>query len=556
MYTIVCDGETLFDPRVPGYNVGEPRLSLAANSAGSASFIIYPDHVRYSLPQKLKSRVEILDGGTTLFRGRILTEERGIIGDRRMTLEGAMAFFNDSQVPPFAFPQDWESDSDYIVARESGNVIEFFLGWLISNHNANVESDQQLKLGTVTVTDPNNYITRSSEDFKTTWETIREKLFGSALGGYLIPRYESDGTYIDYVSSFALTNPQDVSFAINLADLTDTQDGSETYSAIIPLGVKDEETGRRLTIETIADGEITSDIYKSGNMLYSVSAVNQYGRICAPPEESTWDNVTLADNLVTRGVDFLATATKMIRTINISAADLKFTGESVSPFRAYQNVVVHAEPQGASGIYAVTAIEYDLADPASSLLTLGATGRTLTGETLSAQQSVDVIIEEQTSAINSLSQRVTEQSTAIIQDAQQIILTALEDYTMTGDFEEFKNTISTELKVTSDQVVLNFQTTEEQISDINGELARVYNERLKYIRFEDGDIILGEEGNQITLEIQHDRLSFLQSGVEVAYFADRKLYVTEGHFISRLQIGKFAFVPGVGGNLSFKKVVD
>lgn len=563
MYRITCDGETLYDPRVDGYYVGDPRLSVAANAAGSASFTIYPGHARYSLPQKLKSRVEILRDDITIFRGRILTEERGVLGDRRLTLEGVVACLNDSQVPPFNFPQDWADDPDYNEAADEGNVVEFFLNWLITNHNANVETDQQLKLGNVTVTDPNNYISRSSEDFLTTWDAVRGKLFDSSLGGFLVPRYESDGTYIDYLAEFPLTNPQEVTFTVNLADLTDLQDGSETYSAIIPLGAQNEETGKRLTIAEYPDGAITSDIIKSGNMLYSASAVALYGRIAAPPDSSTWDAVTVVDNLVTRGVDFLATATKMIRTITLSAVDLKLTGEQIQAFKPYQKVIVHADPQGASGIYDVTGMEYDLADPAASLLTLGSSGRTLTGETLSAQQSTDELIQSvqtevagQTSAINSLSERVTEQSTSIIQDAQQIIMTALEDYTQTQDFETFQQTVATQFSQTAQQIEIKFNKATKQTSDLGDEFAEFYNEQVKYIRFVDGDIVLGEEGNQITLKIENDRISFLQSGVEVAYFADRKLYVTEGHFTTRAQFGKFAFVPGAGGNLSFKKVVD
>ena len=563
MYRIVCDGETLYDPRVDGYHVGAPALSLAANAAGSASFIIYPGHARYSLPKKLASRVEIYDDSEVLFRGRILTEERGIMGDRRFTLEGLMACTNDSQVPPFNYPADWADDPDYNDAADTGNVVEFFLSWLLDNHNASVEANQQLNLGTVTVTDPNNYIARSSEDFRTTWDILREKLFESALGGYLVARYEPDGTYIDYLASFSTTNMQQAEFSINIADLTDLQDGSETYSAIIPLGAKDDDTGRRLTIADEPDGAITTDIIKDGLMLYSAAAVALYGKICAPPEESTWDDVTVGANLVARGVNFLASAVKMLRTINIAVADLKFAGASSYALRPYKNIIVTAEPQGASGTYAVTAIDYDLAEPGNSMLHLGATGRSLTGETVAAHQSVDEQIGSitsevagQTSAINTLSERVTEQSTSIIQDAQQLIITALENYTQTGDFEEFQQRVQTSLSVMSDQIVFNYRQTTDAINDLNGVVTLEHNELIKYIRFVEGDIVLGKEGNQITLKIEHDRISFRQDGVEVAYFADHKLFVTEGQFTTRAQFGKFAFVPGVGGNLSFKKVVD
>lgn len=82
-----------------------------------------------------------------------------------------------------------------------------------------------------------------------------------------------------------------------------------------------------------------------------------------------------------------------------------------------------------------------------------------------------------------------------------------------------------------------------------------FQEISKYIRFIDGNIILGEEGNELTLKIENDRIAFLESGAEVAYFSNRKLYVLDGEFLNSLTLGNFAFLPRANGNLSFKKVV-
>jgi hypothetical protein len=76
----------------------------------------------------------------------------------------------------------------------------------------------------------------------------------------------------------------------------------------------------------------------------------------------------------------------------------------------------------------------------------------------------------------------------------------------------------------------------------------------KYIRFVNGDIVLGEEGSAITLRIQNDRLSFLDGGAEVAYFSNKKLVILDANFLNSLQIGSFAFIPRKNGNLSLIKV--
>lgn len=87
-------------------------------------------------------------------------------------------------------------------------------------------------------------------------------------------RYESDGTYLDYVADYPLSNTQSVEFAQNLLDLTDSLDASDVYTAILPLG-KD-----KLTIADLPDGEVTTGIMKEGKTIYSTAGVEKYIYIC------------------------------------------------------------------------------------------------------------------------------------------------------------------------------------------------------------------------------------------------------------------------------------
>ena len=78
----------------------------------------------------------------------------------------------------------------------------------------------------------------------------------------------------------------------------------------------------------------------------------------------------------------------------------------------------------------------------------------------------------------------------------------------------------------------------------------------KYIRFENGNIVLGTSESKLTLKIQNDKIAFYENGVEIAYWENRKFFAVDGEFINALQLGKFAFIPRSNGNLSFKKVVN
>jgi len=152
--------------------------------------------------------------------------------------------------------------------------------------------------------------------------------------------YEEDGNYIDYLKDFELTNTQRVEFGENLLDISSESDASARYSAIIPLGKKHKEIDEasddesRLTIEGLADGNITEDIVKSGDTLYSKSAVDEFGWIFAPTKDTTWDDVTIAENLQEKGVEYLSnTATKLKNTIEIQALDLHYANSDIEAFR-------------------------------------------------------------------------------------------------------------------------------------------------------------------------------------------------------------------------------
>jgi hypothetical protein len=108
----------------------------------------------------------------------------------------------------------------------------------------------------------------------------------------------------------------------------------------------------------------------------------------------------------------------------------------------------------------------------------------------------------------------------------------------------------------ADSFTFEFKTLQATV-DANDATARTRFETIeKYIRFEGGNIILGEGGSELVLRIENDRISFLDGGAEVAYFSNKQLYVLDGHFINSLRVGKFAFLPRENGNLSLVKVGD
>lgn len=568
MYQITCDGYPLFDLRDERLIVTNPKAQLEVNKVGGGSFTIYKTHPFYE-KMTPKSRFEISDEIGAIFRGRMTGDTCDFINGKAVDLEGAMAFFNDSIIRPFAFPDDFINDEEYIEASQNGNVVEFFLKWLIDQHNSQVEEFQQLKLGNVTVADPNNYITRSNVDYATTWSTIDQKLFNSELGGFLCIRYEADGNYIDYLSKFELTNTQKIEYGKNMLDLSNKTDLTETFSAIIPIGaeIEDEEntTKERLTIKSIADGDITDDIVKSGDMLYSKSAVAKYGFKFAPPEKTKFDDVAEVQNLLSKGVALFETGVLPTSTIEIVAVDLHFTDEQIRSFRIYRNVIVSSTPHNLVDTYMLSKLDLDLMQPQNTKITVGKVQLTLTGA--NKQQHVNVSnrieiaekdIAENRTNITEVNKQVFTQYTQIINDSEKIIMAALENYVETSDFEQFEETVEAQLVVLAGNIDMKFTTTTEQITNVDGDFQSKFEELYKYINFSGNGITIGSGDSAITLELDNGMIAFKKNGQQFGWWDGVDFHT--GNIIvkvnERAQFGNFAYIPRSDGSLMFTKVGD
>lgn len=367
MYQLYFEDYPLYDPRLEELTLRDAAVHLAVDEAGSMSFTIDCGHPCADRLTRLRGRLELRSDGVPIFRGRILSDTRGFDLERTIEAEGQLACLNDSIVPPFDFPGDYEGDPDYAAAE---NVVAFWLGKLLENHNAQVTPEQQIRLGEVTVSDPNNYIARSSSDYASTWATITGKLTGSALGGHLLVRYESGGTYLDYLADYPLTNLQSIEYASNLLELSDQIDTAGVYTAILPIGAEG------LTIGDLSDGELTEDLVKEGEVIYSRAGVERYGRITAV---QTWDDVTEAANLRSKAMALLAQSGVLpLRTISVTAVDLHCTDADVAALRVGRRTRVTSAPHGLDASYVLSELDLDILDPGSTRITLGASVQTLT----------------------------------------------------------------------------------------------------------------------------------------------------------------------------------
>ena len=216
-------------------------------------------------------------------------------------------------------------------------------------------------------------------------------------------------------------------------------------------------------------------------------------------------------------------------------------------------------PDNKGNVFDAVVLEYETSSRIKSNIKASTQTETTTnykvaGSVKQEISKVQLQVNHNTQEISSLATKIGDTETLkteIIQNQDKILMDALKEYVTTGDFETFKTTISTQFEQTADSFNFNFNNITEQLNNLNGDTQDQFTQISKYIRFENGNIILGEADNQLILKIQNNKIAFIQGDTkEVAYFTENKLTVTHGDFTESLEVGNFAWKPRTNGNLS------
>ena len=569
-HKIFCDDYILYDSQLNEFQVGSPILKQELNTANELTFTIHPNHPYFNNISKLSSIIKVYRDSNLIFKGRVINSELRFHNEKKVTCEGILAFLLDSVIRPFDFPNDDQFSSlDY----EHDNVIEYFLNWVLTYHNSQAKNFQKIQLGNVTVTDPNNYLSRSSIEYLSSWEVITSRLLKS-YGGYLVIREENGVNYLDYLEDFTsdgtktgnkLVCTQKIEFGANLLDLTQELSGADIKTGIIPLGARLEDsdgnqTDEYLTIESMPDGILSEGILKAGDHILNTTLAETYGTIY---EVVKWEDVKIAENLQAKALSYLADSVKFKSEISIKAIDLKLTNDQIGAFKIGEYIRCLSSPHGLDDLYLLQKISINMKNPQATTIELNKSSLTFTDKVLENKKNTDNIITRvdrvergyiNGGSITDIANETIENSSAFEQNSQAIMSQVSELYTKITDFETYKSNITTQFIQTNEDFTYQFSNLTELINNLDADSAEQFNNIIRYIRFVDGDIILGEVNNNLMLKISNDKISFLQNGIEVAYMTDNKLYITDGEFLNSLQLGNFAFYPRTSGNLSFKKI--
>lgn len=537
MIQVYKDGELSFDSRLQ-HRKDMRLLALTAedglNKGGVALLTMDREHKDFDRFVSHKSIVEIWKNGRLDFRGRAEYPEDDFYHCRTITCEGEKCFLRDVPIRPFLYQEP---------------PAEIFTN-LINEYNRQATTERQFKVGTITVTHPNHYVPLSSDTAVPALDAIDQLI--KLCGGVLVFSTNDAGERtINWLSEANFANNQIIEFGSNLLDYARTDDNPDLVTAILPYGAEMEiymgedvePVKERLTIASVNGGV---------DYIQDDAAVALRGFICKPVY---YNDITDPSILKQTATKDLNNGKLIISTLELTAADLADLDKSIDSFKKGDRIKVTSKPHGVDEYFTLTDRKTDYLNPGGDKIILGKSKQTMTGssaanykENADAIQKVTVAVKDnankQTAALGETKKQLL---SLIQQTATSILLQVGQEYVTN---EVLTSSVSTSLEQLSNSFNFEFNRLEEVIN-ANGEQIE---ESKKYIRFVDGTILIGEEGNELTLQISNDRISFMQNGGEVAYFSNNKLFVTDGEFLNSLTLGRYAFIPRDNGNLSFRKI--
>lgn len=352
IYRVVMDGIDIYNPNDPSLCLISGDVSLEVNTTGSFDFVMPPDHIFYDNVDVFKNEIVVYEDNEIIFKGRPSEIKIDWYNRKTIHCEGALAYLNDYMIRPVEY------------GTESTNkitIIDFFKA-VINKYNELAPDSKKFKIGEISVENRQNIVREI--DYETAWSILTDKCIDTD-SGYIFIRYESDGTYIDWLKDMPYDAGQEITFAINLADISKSVNGGEIFTVLIPLGDEvegsEKNVGKRLTLVTETN---PNDFI---NIDYLVS---KYGKIERVVE---FEGVKTVTDLKEQADKYIADFIKDLMILEVNAVDLHYVdGEGdVNPrFRLGQNVKVTSTPHEINVVLPLIKIEMSITS-ATKVVTIG-----------------------------------------------------------------------------------------------------------------------------------------------------------------------------------------
>lgn len=326
----------------------DQQLDIALNEAGSMEFSLPITSPALSEISFLNGEVTFERSGIELFRGELHGNTENMLRTGSFKAKGALSYLEGLQMDPY----------------EYAGSVEGYFKMLLNSYNSRASDWRKIQPGIVTVEDANDYIVRSNSGRVNYLKLLQEKLV-DRLGGYLWLRVVNGVKYLDYLAEINLFTGQDVRYGQNIVDIEQGIEYQDVYTVLIPEGKEDEETGKKLSVESVNNGS---------PYVINQAALAVYGR---RETVVSFPDVTVAENLLTKTQKALASYANPVKNIRVKAVDMAMWTDAEC-FRLGQSVYTKSEYHGIQDVYILSKMQIRSLQPEAEVLELGDLRRTYT----------------------------------------------------------------------------------------------------------------------------------------------------------------------------------
>lgn len=314
MYKIKLNGEILHNVDTKSaYRLSAGQISEEVSQIPSFSFTVPVGNPMFT--REFHDRTDLITvintaTGETEFEGNLLSHELSMDGGGRLckkcVAEGFMGYLCDSI----------QMYRNYRNTRPVDFLIE-----LLDNHNRQVSSEKQIKMGQCNI-DNSDYARSKTTAYRNTLEEIKVNLI-ERIGGEIQIRRTNGILYLDYLERIGVECSTPIELAKNIKTLDVKTDSSNIITRLIPLGAQLEsgESAERLTIESVNGGIPYID---------DEEAIARFGIIVGTAE---FDDITLPENLIKSGREYLKNNNRISKAYAAQVLDLSVLDKSKQSIR-------------------------------------------------------------------------------------------------------------------------------------------------------------------------------------------------------------------------------
>ena len=544
-----------------GLKIIDGKIVEGINTINSFSFSMLPNNPRFNELFSYTTKIYVIKikDNRRVFYGRVVKPKVSMESDgsfsKTIECEDRMGYLCDSLMD-YLPEQYWNVKNT--TYHEDGSIDKRgVLEFVLSIHNRKQPDDKKIYVGEVDLEDTDNVLYFGMQQHKNAFDTLKEKLV-EHLGGELRLREGTDGKlYLDYLKEAGEVKTTSIALKKNMQKLSKETDPTSFITRLYPLGNKikktvEEKDGSITEIET--DERITCAEANDGiPYVDDEEGIRTYGII---EGYRIYDHVVYPRTLLNHARVTLATNNKVKQKHVITALDLSTIGLDIDSFEVGNYHPIKNSLVGVDDTLRIIKKTTNINQPETSQLEIGDKYATLTELQLKRENSLKEEVNRTIETMSNNAQynvaKTSNYLTSLINQFTDRIEQIIREETVSvSDFETYKTSVSTEFDQTKDSFDFIFKNIQQEIKDVNGVVSTNQNEMVKYIRFEDGNIILGLVGNEVLLKESNDRISFLQNNIEVAYFSNNKLFVTNAEFTNGLKIFELEFTRESNGSYTF-----